>query len=83
MNNPEVVEVGCAGHDFKELEVIEDCEVENREQTASGLTNRKRFAAGLDLAYPITFPFCIQSQMIRKFWGSVDTETPNKGKMLG
>ena len=63
MNNPEVVDVGHAGHDFKELKVFGD-KVGIREETASKLTNRKRFASGLVLAYSITFPFCIQSETI-------------------
>lgn len=48
-----------------------------------GLTNRKRFASGLDVAYLITFLLGIHSEKIRKRGGSVDTETPNKGKMFG
>lgn len=82
MDNSEVVEVGRAGHDLVELKVIEDM-IRIHEETASGLTSRKRFALGLALAYSITFPFCIQSEMIRKLWGSVETETPSKGRTLG
>ena len=82
MNNPEIVQVGRAGHYFRELKVIDD-EIGIREKTTSGLTNCKRFASGLALVYSITSPFCIQSETIQKLWGSVETETPNKGKMLG
>ena len=82
MNNPEVVDVGHARHDFKELKIIKG-KVGMCEETASGLTSRKRFASGLVLAYSITFPFCIQSETIQKFWGSMEIETPNKGKMFG
>ena len=47
------------------------------------LTNSKRFASGLDLVYSTTFPFCIQSETMQKCWGSMETETPNKGRMFG
>ena len=66
MDNPEVMEVGRTGHDPAELEVIEDRKVGVRKETASGLTNCKRFTSGLDLVYSITFPFCIQAETIRK-----------------
>ena len=82
MNNPEIVKVGRARHDLRQLEVLKN-EVGTREGIASGLTNRKRFAFGLVLVYLITSPFCIQSEMIRKPQGSVEIETPNKGRMLG
>ena len=59
MDDPQVVKVGRAGHDLGELNVIKDRKVGAREKT-SGLTNCKRFAFGLDLVYPITFPFFIQ-----------------------
>ena len=49
----------------------------------AGLTERKRLASGLDLTYSITFPLGIHSEMIRKYWGSLDTETPKRGKMFG
>ena len=82
MNNTEVVQVDRAGHNPRELKVVED-KVEICEETASGLTNCKRFTSGLALVYSITFPFCIQSDTMRKLGGSVETETPNSGKMLG
>ena len=82
MNNPEIVKVGRARHDLRKLEVLKN-KVGTREGIASGLTNRKRFAFGLVLVYLITSPFCIQSEMIRKPRGSVEIETPNKGRMLG
>ena len=59
VNNPQVVEVGCARHDLRELEAIEN-KVGIQEDIVSGLTNCKRFTSGLDLVYPITFPFFIQ-----------------------
>ena len=77
------MDVGRAGRNFGELYIIERCKVGTRKETASGLTNRKRFTSGLDLVYSITLPYCIQSEMMRKLWGSVETETPNSGKMLG
>ena len=83
MNDPEFVEVGCTGHDLGELKVVRDRKNGCRGETASRRTNCKRFTSGLDLAYSITFPFCIQSETIRKNRGFVETETPNRGKMLG
>ena len=83
MNNPKVVDVGHAGHDLRELYVIEERKVVIREEAASGLTNHKRLTSGLDLVYSIMFPFRIQSEVIRKLGGSVETETPNKGKTFG
>ena len=59
MNDPEIVKVSCARHDLRELKVIKN-KVGTREEIASGLTNRKRFAFGLVLVYLITSPFCIQ-----------------------
>ena len=59
------------------------CKRRNHRETTSGLTNRKRFASGLDLAYCITFPLGIHSERMRKQRRSVDTETPNKGEMFG
>ena len=56
---------------------------ENCREATSGLTNRKRFAFGLDLAYFITFPLGIHSVRMQKQRGSLETETPNKGKMFG
>ena len=53
------------------------------EDVAGGLTNRKRFFSGLDFTYSITFPLGIHSVIMRKQCGSVETETPNKGKMFG
>ena len=47
------------------------------------LTNCKRLAPGFDLAYSITFPFFIQEDTIWKEQGSIENETPNKGKILG
>ena len=83
MNNPEFVEVGRTGHDLGELRVVRDCKNGSCEETASRRTNCKRFTSGLDLVYSVTFPFRIQSETIRKHRGFVETETPNKGKMLG
>ena len=60
MDNPEVVEVGCTRHDPRELEIIKDRKVGIHKKIVSGLTNCKRFTSGLDLVYPITFPFFIQ-----------------------
>jgi len=37
MNNPEFVEVGCTGHDLRELKVIRDCK--------NGVTRKKRIGA--------------------------------------
>ena len=83
MNNPELMKICRTGHDFRELKVIKDRQSGICEKAASRLTNRKRFTSGLDLVYSITFPFCIQSERIRKYWGFAETETPNKGKILG
>ena len=58
-------------------------ERENGGGSAGALTNPKRFASGLDLAYCITVPFDIHSVRMQKRCGSADTETPNKGKMFG
>ena len=49
----------------------------------SGLTNCKRFAVGLDFAYCIIFPLCIQSVRMWKRCESTEIETPSKGKILG
>ena len=70
MNNPEIVKVGRAGHDLRELQVVKNRDG-IRKDIVSGLTNRKRFTSGLALVYSITFPFCIQSETIRKPRGSV------------
>jgi len=84
VNNPELVEIGCARHDSGELRAIKDRKASILERPASSrLTNRNRFTSGLDLAYSITFPFCIHSETMRKHRGSVEKETPSKGKMLG
>ena len=82
MNDSEVVDISHAGRDFRELGVIRDM-VRIWEKAASGLTNCKRFAFGFAFVYSITFPFCIQSEMTQKLRGSVEMETPNKGRMLG
>lgn len=83
MNNPKLVKVCHTGHDLSELKVVKNRKSRICGKTASRLTNSKRFTSGLDLVYSITFPFCIQSEKIRKLWGSVETETPNKGRMFG
>ena len=83
MNDPELVKVGHTRHDPRKLMSVKDCESGIYEKMASGLTSCKRFTSGLDLVYSITFPFRIQSETIRKLGGSVETETPSKGKMLG
>lgn len=67
MNNSEVVKVGHAAHDLRELRVIEDLKSDLREETANELTNRGRFAFGLDLVYSMMFPFCIQSDAMWKY----------------
>ena len=54
-----------------------------RGECTAGLTRRKRLAFGLDLMYSFTFPFDIHSEMMRKYWGFFDMETPNKGKTFG
>lgn len=83
MNNPELVKVGCTGHDPGELTAITDRKSGIREESVSGLTSCKRFTSGLYLVYSITFPCCIHSETMRKLRGSAETETPNNGKMLG
>jgi len=83
MNHPEFVKVCCTGHDLRELKAIRGCKNGSRKETMSRPTNCKRFTSGFDLVYSVTFPFRIQSERIRKHGGSVETETPNKGKMLG
>ena len=83
VNNPELVKVGHARHDPSELKVIKDRQSGICEGTTSEPTNRKRFTSGLDLVYSTTFPFRIQSEMMRKFRGSAEIETPRKGRMLG
>lgn len=83
VDNPEFVEVDHARHNLGELKIIKDRKVGVSEGIASGLTNRKRFTSGLALVYSITFPFCIHSETMRKYRGSGEKETPNKGKMLG
>jgi hypothetical protein len=47
MNNPERVQIGRTGHDFRELKVIKDRKSGIHGETASGLTNSRRFAFGL------------------------------------
>jgi len=46
-------------------------------------TIRKRLASGLDPMYSATFPLDIHSEMMRKYRGFSDKETPNRGKMFG
>ena len=82
MNNPECMKVGHTGHDLRELRVVRDRKSGIHREATRGLTNSRRFASGLDLVYSVTFPFCIQSEKIRKHWGSVETKTPKRGKML-
>ena len=82
VNHLELVKVCHTRRDLRELKVVDEQERQSR-GNGSGLTNRKRFASGLDVAYLITFPLGIHSEKIRKQCGSVDTETPNKGKMFG
>ena len=82
VNNSELVKVYHPGNDPSELESIKHRKRGIRGETVSGLTNSRRFASGLDLVYSITFPLCIHSETIRKYWGFVEIETPNKGKML-
>ena len=52
-------------------------------ECTTGLTKRKRLASGLDHMYSVMFPFGIHSEMMRKYWGLLDMETPNKGKTFG
>lgn len=52
-------------------------------ECATGPTKRRRLASGLTFMYSITFPLGIHSETIRKCWGFLDTETPNKGKTFG
>ena len=47
------------------------------------LTDCKRFAVGLDLAYCITLPLTIHSVRMHKLRVSVEMETPSKGRMFG
>ena len=83
MNNSKLVKVYHPRHDLSKLEGIKNCKRGIRGETVSGLTNSKQFASGLDLVYSITFPLCIHSEMIWKYWGVVEIETPNKGRMFG
>ena len=83
MNDPELVKVGHRRHDLRELKVRSMNKRGGCGNITSGLTNRKRFACGFDLAYCITFPFAIHSVRMRKQCLSTDTETPNNGKMFG
>jgi len=83
VNDPDLVKVGRAGHDPRELKTMRNRKSGIGEGTANGLTNCKRFTSGLDLVYSITFPFCIQSETMRKLRGSMEIETPNNGKMFG
>ena len=82
MNNSELVKVRCPGHDPRELKDIEDNEC-GILGGVSGLTKSRRLTSGLDLVYSTRFPFCIQSETIRKQQVSVETKTPTKGKILG
>jgi len=49
----------------------------------TALAKRKRLASGLEPVYSVTFPLGIHSEMMRKYGGLFDTETPNRGKMFG
>ena len=83
MNDFELVKVDHARNDLGELnEVVDEWGIFFA-KTASGLTNRKRFASGFDLAYFVTFPLGIHSVRMWKRRGLVDTKTPNNGKMFG
>ena len=83
MNDSELMKVGRARHDPRELKTVMGRKSGTGEELASGLTNCKRFTSGLDLVYSITFPFRIQSDTMRKLRGSVEMETPSNGKILG
>ena len=83
MNNPELVKVCCAGHDPRKLTVMKGRKSGIGKESASRLTNLKRFTSRLDFVYSIRFPFRIQSETMWKLRGSVETETPNNGKMFG
>ena len=82
MDNPEVVKVAYTRHDPRQLRTIKSSK-DGIGRRVNGLTSCKRFAAGLDLVYSITFPFCIQGDTMRKQWGSMENETPNSGKTPG
>lgn len=80
MDDPEFVKVRHTRCDFKQLGIGVEWE---RRGAPIELTSRKRFAFGLDFAYCIMSPLAIHSLRMRKLHGSVETETPSKGKMFG
>ena len=83
VNHPEFVKVAHTRRDLKKLKVINEQGKGSRGNNYRGRTNRKRFASGLDVAYLIAFPLDIHSEKIWKQCGSVDTETPTRGRMFG
>jgi len=63
VNNSILVEIGRARHDLGELKVIKDRNAGISEETANGLTNRKRFTSGLALVYSILHPLRDDSEI--------------------
>jgi hypothetical protein len=82
MYNPEVVKVCHSGRDLRKLNVP-DKQEENCERMGRGLTNFKRFAAGLDIVYCMMFPLCIHSVKMWKRCDLAEMETPSRGETFG
>lgn len=80
MYDLEVVEISHARHDIRKLNVLHE---KKEQEIVSGLTNCKRFAAGLDCVYFTIFPLCVHSVRMRKRCGPPEIETPTRGKMFG
>jgi hypothetical protein len=81
VNDTELVKVRHAGCYLEQLKVRR----EQKKHRVGGkqLASCNRFTSGLDLAYSVTFPLVIHRVRMRKQHGSMETETPNKGRMLG
>ena len=82
MNDLEFVKICHGGHDLGKLNVLVEQEKDCGEITIEP-TNCNRFAVILDFVYHDILPFGIHSVRMRKLCGSVEMETPSKGKILG
>jgi len=81
--DPEFVKEGYARGHLIKLRIVKVCQRGTSRERTVGLAKRKRLASGLNFVYSVTFPLGIHSEMMRKYWGLLDTETPSRGKTFG
>ena len=79
----ELMKVRHAERHFGKLWVVKAHKYRVRGKCTVGLTKHYRLVCGFDLMYSVTFPLGIPSEMMRKYWGSFDQDTPNRGKIFG